>query len=51
MLVMGNRAGTIVPNGGTQQTIHVPIYLDGKMIADVVDRQLGQRPYTSSSWR
>lgn len=50
LLVMGNRGGMVIPGDGFGGTIHVPVYLDGQIIADVVDRRLGERPRTSSVW-
>lgn len=51
MLVMGNRAGTVVPNGslGSMAPVEIPIIVDGREIARVSDRRLYLQALTSGS--
>ncbi len=44
MLMMGASGGMVIPHGGGGEvTIHIPVYLDGRVIADIVERHLGRR--------
>jgi hypothetical protein len=56
-LVMGNRGGSIIPNGGSRQPLHVHVNVNGRQVAEaIVDdidrihgkRQSYQRPHTNA---